>query len=381
MSYRRSKQSRDDSPRRDRRRKKKKTRSRSESEPRRTSRSRSYSRSDSGSLHLGRVPALYRGLDGLVKCRKGDKIRDGRYEVLELAGQGTFGTVLSVHDSKHKEDIALKVVRSVQKYLDASYVEIDILDRIRKADKQKKSHIVRLYGSFTTKINGNKHVCIAFEKCGMSIYEFIKKNKYQGFEIDQIQKISRQIIEAVAFCRNIGLTHTDLKLENVLLYKDDYEVTKKKKRPRSCEIRLIDFGGATFEDQHHASIINTRQYRAPEVILGLPWSFPSDVWSIGCMLAELYTGELLFATHEDIEHIALMEKILGKKMDRKNGQRRSEAVSRLLSKKQVAARRRHDHDRPDVPAKRKSRLARGLLGDRQRSARYHPEAVREVDRE
>ena len=80
------------------------------------------------------------------------------------------------------------------------------------------------------------------------------------------------------------------------------------------EIRIIDFGGSTFQDDHHAKIINTRQYRAPEVILGLEWSFPSDIWSVGCILAELYTGELLFPTHNDGEHLAMMEKITGKKL-------------------------------------------------------------------
>ena len=63
-----------------------------------------------------------------------------------------------------------------------------------------------------------------------------------------------------------------------------------------CALPVIDFGGATFENQHHSSVINTRQYRAPEVILGLGWDMQSDVWSIGCIVMELYVGELLFAT-------------------------------------------------------------------------------------
>lgn len=59
---------------------------------------------------------------------------------------------------------------------------------------------------------------------------------------------------------------------------------------------VIDFGGATYDYESKSSIINTRQYRSPEVILGLGWSYPSDIWSAGCIIAELYLGELLFAT-------------------------------------------------------------------------------------
>lgn len=96
---------------------------------------------------------------------------------------------------------------------------------------------------------------------------------------------------------------------------NDYRV------PRSHEIRLIDFGGATFDTDHHSRIINTRQYRAPEVLLGLGWSFPSDMWSVGCILCELVSGELLFATHYDLEHLAMMEKVLEEELPREMGER------------------------------------------------------------
>jgi serine/threonine protein kinase len=59
---------------------------------------------------------------------------------------------------------------------------------------------------------------------------------------------------------------------------------------------VIDFGGATFEHQRKSSIIQTRQYRAPEVILNTGWDAASDMWSVGCILMEMYTGELLFQT-------------------------------------------------------------------------------------
>ena len=179
--------------------------------------------------------------------------------------------------------------------------------------------IIRSFKSFNTTISLKKHACIVFEKCGPSIYEVIKYNKYEGFDIVTIGVVCYQILHAIEFCHKNGLTHTDLKLENVLFVDKLSHFMKIKNIngkyvyvPRKPMIRLIDFGGATWDNSYHSSIINTRQYRGPEVILGLTWNNSSDIWSIGCMFAEIYTGDLLFGTHEDIEHLALMNKILSK---------------------------------------------------------------------
>lgn len=255
--------------------------------------------------------------EGSVKVRSGDLLREKRYKVLGVAGKGTFGTVLEVFDYKYKEKIALKVVRSVPRYLDAAHVEVDILEKIRKKSKNVTSLCVKLLGAFTTRIRNKKHVCIAFERLGSSVYEFIKANKYKGFTENQVCQIGYQLVHAVSFMHQMKLTHTDLKPENILLVNDDFDLSKEKPGYRVAQdvaVRVIDFGGATFAGDHHSQMINTRQYRAPEVILGLGWDEKSDIWSIGCIMAELFTGELLFGTHEDIEHLALMEKILGNKL-------------------------------------------------------------------
>ena len=83
------------------------------------------------------------------------------------------------------------------------------------------------------------------------------------------------------------------------------------------EIRLIDFGSATFDDEYHSSVVSTRHYRAPEIILGLGWSFPCDLWSIGCILVEFFTGDALFQTHDNLEHLAMMESVCGGRIDPK----------------------------------------------------------------
>lgn len=103
-----------------------------------------------------------------------------------------------------------------------------------------------------------------------------------------------------------------VKPENILVTKcRDVSYNGFQKLPESTRIKVIDFGGATFDFEKKSTLINTRQYRAPEVILGCGWSMASDLWSVGCILAELYQGELLFATHDNLEHMALIETIIG----------------------------------------------------------------------
>jgi len=102
-----------------------------------------------------------------------------------------------------------------------------------------------------------------------------------------------------------------VKPENILVTKCREINRGRQKLPESTRIKVIDFGGATYDDDKKSSVVNTRQYRAPEVILGCGWSMPSDLWSAGCIMAELYQGDLLFATHDNLEHLALIERIIG----------------------------------------------------------------------
>ena len=80
---------------------------------------------------------------------------------------------------------------------------------------------------------------------------------------------------------------------------------------------MIDFGSATFDDEYHSSVVSTRHYRAPEIILNLGWSFPCDIWSIGCIIVEFFTGDALFQTHDNLEHLAMMEAVCDGKIDPK----------------------------------------------------------------
>ncbi|KAH8026848.1 hypothetical protein HPB51_025815 [Rhipicephalus microplus] len=214
---------------------------------------------------------------------------------------------------RRDQTMALKIIKNVEKYREAARLEINVLERLAKWDPSGKHLCVKMLDWF----DYHGHMCLAFEMLGLSVFDFLKDNHYQPYPIEQVRHIGYQLCYSVMFLHEKQLTHTDLKPENILFVNSDYDISynaKKKRdvrRVKDTSIRLIDFGSATFDEEHHSTIVSTRHYRAPEVILELGWSQSCDVWSVGCILFELYLGVTLFQTHDNREHLAMMERILG----------------------------------------------------------------------
>ncbi|XP_068218753.1 probable serine/threonine-protein kinase dyrk2 isoform X2 [Palaemon carinicauda] len=250
--------------------------------------------------------------DGHLIYRNGDVLQD-RYKIITTLGEGTFGKVVRCRDLQSDRFIALKIIKNVEKYREAAKLEINVLEKLAEKDPFNKHLCVRMLSWF----DYHGHVCIAFDLLGLSVFDFLKDNNYRPYALDQVRHISYQLCYAVKFLHDSKLTHTDLKPENILFVDSDYDLTydPKKKRDirtvKKTDIQLIDFGSATFDHEHHSTIVSTRHYRAPEVILELGWQQPCDVWSIGCIMFELYLGITLFQTHDNREHLAMMERILG----------------------------------------------------------------------
>jgi len=237
-----------------------------------------------------------------------------KYKIKKTLGEGTFGKVVEVKDIRDERSrIALKIIKNVDKYREAARLEINVLKKIKEKDPEGHNLCIQIFDWF----DYHGHICIAFDLLGLSVFDFLKDNNYIPYPIHQVRHITYQLCVAVKFLHDNQLTHTDLKPENILFVNSDFDVifNSRKKRDervvRDSSIRLIDFGSATFDWEHHSTIVSTRHYRAPEVILELGWSHSCDVWSIGCILFELYSGFTLFQTHDNIEHLAMMERILG----------------------------------------------------------------------
>ncbi|XP_017776764.1 PREDICTED: serine/threonine-protein kinase Doa isoform X6 [Nicrophorus vespilloides] len=263
-------------------------------------------------LKSSRAPSVEDDEEGHLIYRSGDVLQD-RYKILGTLGEGTFGKVVKVKDLEMDHSMALKIIKNVEKYREAAKLEINVLEKIADKDPDCVHLCVRMLDWF----DYHGHMCIGFEMLGLSVFDFLKDNGYQPYPVDHVRHIGYQLCFSVKFLHDNNLTHTDLKPENILFLDSDYDVvynSKKRrdvKRVKRTDVRLIDFGSATFDHEHHSTIVSTRHYRAPEVILELGWAQPCDVWSVGCILFELYLGITLFQTHDNREHLAMMQRILG----------------------------------------------------------------------
>ena len=247
-------------------------------------------------------------------------MRINEYETSSLLGQGTFGKVFQATNKNTGAKVALKIIKSISKYTDAALREIKILQRIARHDPENTHRCIHLTLNFMYK----HHVVLEFPFIrGGSLFSYTESTSFAPIPLKNIRSIAKQLIDAVAFIHRLEMVHTDLKPgisnktnpENIMLEYIPHARTRSSHKEFS--IILIDFGSTVQKDERHSAIVSTRHYRAPEILLGVSWSFPCDVWSIGCILVEIFTGPVLFQTHENLEHLRIIEIILGR-IDRKS---------------------------------------------------------------
>jgi len=218
-----------------------------------------------------------------------------RYEVMNPLGKGSFGQVVRVFDHKTSGGyVALKMVRNKKRFHHQALVEVKILEHIRERDLESTSNVVHMSDYFYFR----NHLCITFELLSINLYEFIKNNNFQGVSLGLIRRFAIQLLAALRFLRKQHIIHCDLKPENVLL-----------KNPTKSGIKVIDFGSSCFEDERVYTYIQSRFYRSPEVILGIPYDVAIDMWSFGGILAELYTGYPLFPGENEVEQLACIMEV------------------------------------------------------------------------
>ncbi|KAF4664375.1 hypothetical protein FOL47_005156 [Perkinsus chesapeaki] len=222
-----------------------------------------------------------------------------RFEVLNLIGRGTFGQVAEVFDHRIRRRLAMKTVMSQNRARHREMLELKALKRLAHINrKNDNTCIIEYLGSFKFR----NHTCFLFEPGYKNLYEHLRTHQFKPVPLPTIQAYAYQLVRALVHLRKAEIIHCDLKPENILLMS-----------PKDDTIRVIDFGSSQFGSSLRppCTYIQSRYYRSPEIILCLPYSYAIDMWSFGCIIAELRSGSPLFAGINEADQIDLMTRTLG----------------------------------------------------------------------
>lgn len=241
----------------------------------------------------------------------------GRYEVVKLIGSGKCSTVVLAWDSDGKHHVALKINRREKRYFLAAMREIKTLEYLNKKAGGSCPCVSGIYGYFDM----DGFIVESLPFMNKNLYDIILQRLPRKFDIELLRLILRQVLIALAYLHKCNIVHTDIKPENILFLPKSLGIREIRgvipdDEPDFNNLRLIDFGSVSATLNHaRKGLITTRTYRAPEVILEMEWSFPCDMWSVGCMAYELMSGRSLFRTHNnffgDREHLAMINRLLG----------------------------------------------------------------------
>jgi len=229
---------------------------------------------------------------------KSGEIFNDHYIVSNVIGKGSFGQVVKAQDKRRSEQVAIKIIKSKKPFLQQAKTEIELLQFLNQKDSHDSACIVRLLDHFIFR----GHQCLVFEMLSYNLYDLLRHTNFKGVSLNLVRKFGKQIMKALCFLqlRDVSVIHCDLKPENILL-----------RHPKRSAIKLIDFGSSCRDGKTVYSYIQSRFYRSPEVLLGCPYSCAIDMWSLGCILVEMHTGEPLFSGQDEADQIAKIYEVLG----------------------------------------------------------------------
>ena len=221
----------------------------------------------------------------------------GRYQILGYLGNAAFSKAVKCLDTKTNTLVCLKIIENNKNYFDQSLDEIKVLNFVNSNGDPDEFNFLKSIDFFYYK----EHLIIVTELLNDNLYDFydyLLKNKIEEyFSLSRIQAIAKQVLTSMKYIHSLHLIHCDLKPENILL-----------KCISKVEVKIIDFGSSNFIYDATSSYIQSRSYRAPEVIMGCNYDYKIDIWSLGCILAELYSKTVLFMS--DSVH-SLLARVIG----------------------------------------------------------------------
>eukprot|EP01086_Lenisia_limosa_P015304 TRINITY_DN4826_c0_g1_i2.p1 TRINITY_DN4826_c0_g1~~TRINITY_DN4826_c0_g1_i2.p1 ORF type:complete len:419 (+),score=72.15 TRINITY_DN4826_c0_g1_i2:19-1275(+) len=251
--------------------------------------------------HTGPSNDGYDDSNGDYISREGD-ILGGRYQIQAPIGKGSFGQVVKCLDIHSNEMVAVKIIKNKKPFRAQAQIEVDLLKLMRESDHDDIYFIVRLLNHF----DHRHHLCLVFELLSYNLYDLLCNTNFLGVSLTLVRKFAQQILTALMFLSlpDIGIVHCDLKPENILL-----------KSSRRSGIKVIDFGSSCRNNEKLYTYIQSRFYRSPEVLLGLPYSYPIDMWSLACILMEMHIGEPVFPGKNEEDQMMRITEVCGMPSD------------------------------------------------------------------
>jgi len=237
-------------------------------------------------------------VEGYYRAQIGE-IMNERYTVTEVdCGKGVFSTVIKAKDMKTGELVAIKVMRCNDMMRKAAEKEIEILERLNKADKKNVKNVIRLLGVFMYR----DHLCLVFECMWDNLRVALKKyTKNNGMSLKAVRAYTKQLLIALRHIHKMEIIHADLKPDNILISGGQNVV------------KICDLGSAMeLREVEITPYLVSRFYRAPEIVLGAKYGMPSDTFSMGCTMFELFTGKVLFPGKSNNDMLRLYMEVKGK---------------------------------------------------------------------
>ncbi|EPQ50700.1 kinase-like protein [Gloeophyllum trabeum ATCC 11539] len=241
--------------------------------------------------------------EGYYQIILGEQLDGGRYQVFSSLGKGMFANVVRARVINGEpveagKEVAIKIVRSQETMYKAGLKEAQILNKLRQADPEDKKHVVRLERTFEHR----GHLCLVFESLSMNLRDVVKRfGKDVGLNIKAVRAYAHQLFLALSLLRKCNVMHADIKPDNILV------------NEQKTLLKLCDLGSASDASENEITpYLVSRFYRAPEIILGVPYDPAIDIWSIGCTLYELYTGKILFPGRSNNQMLLLMMELKGR---------------------------------------------------------------------
>jgi serine/threonine protein kinase len=241
------------------------------------------------------IKNIYDDKEGNYKIKIGEIINN-RYEVIKNLGKGTFGNCIKCYDQEKKEFVCIKIIKNLPRYTEQAKAEIDLINYINSTYIKNENIFVQIKNNFVY----HEHICIVFELLSNNLYEELQKSNYTGFNISTVRKFAIQLLFGLLILKTKKIIHCDLKPENILLINEG-----------KTRIKIIDFGSSCYTNDNYYVYIQSRFYRAPEVLLGLQYGVEIDMWSLGCILCEIFCGLPIFPGENEYDMLYYIMEYMG----------------------------------------------------------------------